>query len=93
MSAASMRKSPRSLAARGLSVEWLGVACDTTPCSPKYSPESGVNQALCVDCHFFVADRVNARLRFSCLFFDEERRPSTPACEFWPGVCGVEGVL
>lgn len=88
-----MRKSPRSLAARGLSVEWLGEACEAPLCSTEDILNANDKQAVCATCAFFKAVRLSARFRTFCMLSGQKLPPSTMACEFWPGIEFAEAVL
>lgn len=50
-------------------------------------------QEICADCHYLRTVRLSARCRTFCVFTGEKIRPSTPACEFWPGIPYAEAVI
>ncbi|MBQ3059530.1 MAG: hypothetical protein IJD16_04340 [Desulfovibrio sp.] len=56
-------------------------------------PTAPVRQEICADCSYLRAKRNGQELWTFCLFTGESVRPSTPACEFWPGIAYADAVL
>ena len=79
------RKTPARRAGAG---EKTGIYVQAKPI-----PRTPARQELCQSCGYFKAVRSGQRLRTFCLFSGEKIRPSTPACEFWPGIAYADAVL
>jgi len=79
------RKSP-TLAGMGRQKGVICVQGERIPTAP-------VRQEICADCSYLRAKRNGQELWTFCLFTGESVRPSSPACEFWPGIAYADAVL